>query len=231
MRALNLVAGLALAAALVGCSDDGDGGNASDGEKKPKAAAAAKTPEILRSGFGQRDEYVQAIVVVKNTDKASVGEYVTASVNFKDASGNLVATETQVEHFSWVNQELVLPVWLDLSSQPKTDIATIEPTVTISDHGSAADPAEPLAPVDASTIGENMYGGPSAKFTLSNAGSEPLEELRVGIVCEDASGAIVGGSSDYPDLIPAGGEILLDADVTTTGMPAKCTAYPNYGDV
>lgn len=233
MRALRFVTGLALAATLAGCSSDSDNGKEDvQGRVEPNASGPV-TPEVLRGGFGQIDQYVQAIVVVKNSDEASVGEFVTVSVNFKDASGQLVATETQTESFSWKDQELVLPVWLDLSEQPKVDVASIDPAVTISDHGSAADSADPISPVspvEAASIAKNEYGSPAAKFTLTNPGSEALEDLRVGVVCENATGDIIGGASDYPDLIPAGGEILANVDVTVSEMPARCTAYPNYGD-
>jgi len=229
MRALQLVTGLALTVALVGCSSD-DGKKADEGPEAKTQAAKPATPEIVRSGFGQSGQYVQAIVVLKNSDEASVGEFAEVSVNFKDASGELVATETQTETFSWVGQELVLPVWLDLADQPKVDIASIEPTVTISDYGSSADAAQPLDAVEASDIREK-YGTPTAKFVLKNTTSEPMKDLRVGVVCENAAGEIVGGSSEYPELVPPNGEIVADVSVTVSSMPSRCTAFPNYGDL
>ena len=60
-----------------------------------------------------------AIVIVTTETKESVGEFVTAWVNFLDPAETILKTEEQVESFAWVNQRVVLPVWLDLSLTPQ----------------------------------------------------------------------------------------------------------------
>ena len=50
------------------------------------------------------------------------------------------------------------------------------------------------------------------------------------MVCYDADQTIIGGTSEYPSLVAAGKAVRIDADVVTSGVPASCIAYPNYGD-
>lgn len=218
---------LAVAALLSACgtttaTDDekpttGGGG----GEKKPSL-------KVVASGFGQSDQYVQAMVIVTTHSKASVGEFATASVNFLDAGGEILGTEEQVEDFKWIGQELVLPVWLDLSENSKAKVASIEVSTKISNYGSAEQPASPLAPVEAKSITKNEYGAPTAVFEFTNPKDEELSSPRIGIVCYDAAGKIVGGSSEYPELVAAGKTVRIDSDVTVSGTPASCKAFPSY---
>lgn len=218
--------GVLLATAGCGSSDDtseSDGDGDGGGSAKP-------TVEVVDSGFGQSGEYVQAMVIVTSDSPASVGEFVTVSVNFLDEAGTIVATEEQVESFTWEGQELVLPVFGDVSSVPKATIASIETSASISEHGSSAEPKEPLEPVDSTEIG-STYGTPTASFEITNPSDEDWTDLRVAVVCYDGAGKIIGGTSTYPELIAAGMTSKVDADVTTDGDPATCTAYPNYGAV
>lgn len=184
--------------------------------------------EIVASGFGQSGEYTQGIVVVTTDDEAAIGESVTVAVNFLDADGQIIATEEQVESFSWVGQELVLPVWLD-QSPSKTKVASIEPSVSLSDYGSEEAKA-PLPVLDATEIKKAEYGdGFTASFGFTNETQSDLKDLRVGIACYNAANNIIGGTSDYPELASAGKTIRIDADVMVSGKPATCKAFVNYG--
>lgn len=196
--------------------------------------AGPGTPQLtlVDSGFGQNGIYVQGIAIVTNDSEDAVGEFVTVSMNFLDAKGEIVRTEEQVESFSWAGQKLVLPVWLDLSDTPKLKIAKVDVSMSLSSHGSSATSLAPMAEIKASSIKKEQYGtGYAAVFQLKNAGTEPLEDARVGIVCYSASGKINGGGSDYPSLIAPGKTVRLSVDVTTSGKPADCTALPNYSAV
>lgn len=193
--------------------------------------AGPGTPQLrlADSGFGQDGAYVQGIAIVSTDSEAAVGEFVTVSMNFLDAKGEIVGTEEQVESFSWAGQNLVLPVWLDLSDTPKVKVAKVDVSMALSDHGSSTASRAPMTEIKASTIKKQQYGtGYTAVFQLKNAGTEPLEDARVGIVCYSASGKINGGTSDYPSLIAPSKTVRLSVDVTTSGKPANCTASPNY---
>lgn len=200
----------------------------SAGNDNPSLSSQEEAPavEIVDSGFGQEGDYVQGIVVVTNTGEGSVGEFVTASVNFLDAEGGIISTEEQVESFNWVGQELVLPI-LSSTGQPDVTVASMEPSVSLSDYGSESGRA-PLPVLQATEITPGRFGGYTASFEFTNETGEDLESLRVGVVCSDEAGEIIGGNSTYPNLAPAGGTIRVDTDVTVSEQPASCDAYLNY---
>jgi hypothetical protein len=230
MRLTALLLASILALTACGGSDD-DSSSRSTGSAGAGDEPSAPTVEILESGFGQeRDDkdHAQGIAIVTTDDEAAVGEFVTVSMNFLDESGAILATVEQVESFTWVGQELVLPVWGDLTDNPGT-VASVEASASLSDHGTGAESLAPLPTLDATEVGEGEYGGVTATFELTNETDTDLEDLRVGVVCRDASGTINGGASDYPSLVAAGQTIRLGVDVETSGVPATCKAYPNYG--
>lgn len=185
------------------------------------------TVEIVDSGFGQGERTAQAIVIATNSSEAAVGEFVTVSVNFLDAEGGIIATEEQVEVFEWVGQELVLPVWLGSTATVDATVASVEPSVAISDYGGENSSNAPLPILEATEV---TQGGSSytASFEFTNETAADIENLRVGVVCYDATGQINGGGSDYPNLAPAGGTIAFDASVTVSGQPDSCKAHLNY---
>ncbi len=79
------------------------------------------------------------------------------------------------------------------------------------------------------TVGKDEYGGVQATFQLVNSGSDPIKGARVGVVSPNKVGEIIGGTSSYPDVIPANRRIRVDVTVTTTGTPAACDVYPGPG--
>lgn len=220
--------GAVVSAAALFLSACGGGSDSNAQETTSSASDSAPTVELVASGFGQRGEYVQGIAVVTTDNPQSVGEFVTASANFLDDAGNIIATEEQVESFSWVGQELVLPIWLDLSNRPGVTVDGIDVSVTISDHGPGTEPQAPLDTVDSTEVVATQFSGPAAVFTLTNTTDSDLENLRLGVVCYDAAGTIIGGGSDYPELIAAGKSARVESRITTSGEPASCTAFPNY---
>ena len=202
-------------------SDGGSQNAASEGtDEKPRV-------EIVSSGFGQSEYSVEGIVVVTTDSEAALGEFVTVSVNFLDAAGQILATEEQVESLNWVGQELVLPVTpYDIADNAK--VASIEPSASLSDYG-MTEPAEaPLPVLEATAIKKGEFGGFTASFGFTNETDVDLENLRVGVVCYDAAGKIMGGTSTYPELAPAGKTIRIDADPTVATKPASCKAFMNY---
>lgn len=191
------VAASAAALILSGCGGTTDSGAADPRPMTPRPARPLNWSPLVSVSRGRRS---RGIAVVTADNPESVGEFVTASANFLDHKGDILATEEQVESPSWVGQELVLPIWLDLSQRPEAKVASIDVSVAISDHGPAKESREKLEPVEASELTTNQFGKPAAAFTLTNDTSTELQDFRVGVVCYDPTEQIIGGGSDYPEL-------------------------------
>lgn len=185
--------------------------------------------QIVDHGFGQSDDATQAIVIVRNDSEAAVGEFLTVSVNFLDADGELVGTETQIESFSWVGQELALPVLLFMDG-PNVAVAGLDPSISLSDYGDSTLARTPLPVLETTDITGDRSGGYTASFDFTNETGADLTDLRVGVACYDTRGAIIGGTSIYPELAPAGKTIRVDAEyLVASETPTSCKAFVNYG--
>jgi hypothetical protein len=228
---------LLLALAACGSSSGNDPDVVEQGAKASAAAtsdstesetAAAEEPDgsgqLLESGFGQSDQYAVAMVLAKNTADHG-GQMVTVTVNFLDAAGTIITTANQVESFTHAGQTIALQVFADLGNK-RTKAASIEPTLLVEDEGTFSESDVEFRPVDSTEI-RSQYGAFTPKIPLVNPTSDPQKDLRIGIVCRDASGTINGGGVDYPDLLPPGGTIVLEPSVTVSGKPVTCTAYPS----
>lgn len=220
---------------LISCSADPTSGTpdketvgADDGNKNVESTTDKPEVTLVDSGFGQSGAYVQGIAIVTNSSDASVGEFVTVSANFLDKSGDIIGTEEQVESFSWVGQQLVLPIWLDLSDNESAKVSKMEASVSISDYG-AAQPKPALPILKSTEVKKTKYEGTTTSFAFKNTTDNDLENLRVGVVCYNKGGDINGGQSAYPNLSPAGKTIRIDSSVTTSGTPKACKAFLNYG--
>lgn len=233
----HLIYSAALLLVLTACggsetSTDEEDTTASDTNTSETENENDETPDeiarLVESGFGQNGDYTQGIVIVESLDEAVLGEFVEVSVNFLDASGDIIATESQTESFNWVGQELVLPVWLDTSDRGRVEVDSIDASFTISEHGMHGEELEPLEQVEAETVREGQYGDTTAEFLLTNDTDETWQGLRLGIVCRDADDTIIGGTSEYPSAIPAGGTSKVEANVTVSEEPETCSLYPNY---
>ncbi|GAA2358304.1 hypothetical protein [Dactylosporangium salmoneum] len=44
--------------------------------------------------------------------------------------------------------------------------------------------------------------------------------------CYDAANKIIGGGSEYPDLVPPSGKIAVEGHILTSGKPAACKVFP-----
>ena len=201
-----------------------------EGDKKASSDSEAERPtvKIMDFGLGQAESDAHGIVIVTTDSKSAIGESVTVTANFLDADGEIIATEEQTEGFNWVGQELVLPIWLYLDDKPDLKIASIDPSVTLSDYGTTGVEKEPLPVLEATDVRKAEFGGYMASFNFTNKSDDDLADLRVGIVCFDGASKIVGGTSTYPELAPAGKTIRIDAEPTVSGKPTSCKAYMNY---
>jgi hypothetical protein len=190
--------------------------------KASSSPAAPGLPTIVSSGFGQQDEYAWITAVVKN-DKGAEGRFVTVQFNVFDQAGDLVLSESQTESFSRPGETLAVGTQVTIPGGAK--VGKVEPTVVVGN--TTGDKPFPEVKTGSVKISAQEYAKDrfKASFTVTNPGADPLQDIRVGIVCFNAAGKIIGGTSNYPDVVPGSGQALVTADVITNGKPAKCDAY------
>jgi hypothetical protein len=159
--------------------------------------------------------------VHNNSDK--VGQTVTVQFNAKDAAGKLLKSESQVESFSRVGQDLAVGTQIDVPSGTK--VATVDATLLIEDDGTFS--SEPFPEMKVSTVKlvPNDYGDSDAVFELSNPTDQPVKSPRLGVICYNAAGKIIGGGVDFPDLVPPSGKVVVETNIITSGKPASCRAF------
>lgn len=230
-----LALALALSAftiSLTACGGD-SGGSAPDHDTPDTPGAVANEgttaadPEatVKESGVGQRGQYATGIAVLEGNE-AAAGYFVVVSMNFLDDAGEIIATETQTESFSWPNQRLIVPVFADLGDKTAR-VASVDPTVAISNEGGTT--GDPLPELTTKQT-RAEYGSTTAVFTLTNPTNEQLSSPRIGALCRDKASRIIGGGFDFPDLVPAAGTIKVDVDVQVGDTkPASCEATVNIG--
>ena len=216
---------------FTGCSapqtvteDTGEGQQVGDDTATPSAGESTKASAkatLVKAGFGREGDYGWASAIVTNNSVNNVGMFVTVQFNLLDSKGDLVASEEQVEQFTSASQTLALGTQIDVTDRPK--VAKVEATLGLDNKTSMDD--QPNLPVGTVKLKEKEYEGTQAVFEVKNPGSAAQKSARIGIVCFNKAGKIIGGGSDYPDLIPAKGRVLVEASVMTSGKPAKCEAY------
>ncbi len=221
---------MCLLASCGGSSDKKEQAAGSDGGARNADSGSVggdPTATIVDSGFAQGQYTTQAMVVVTTDSEAAIGEFVTVSVNFLDEAGQILATAEQVESFKWVGQEIAMPVTpTDLGKGAK--VTSIDPSVSLSDYGTTEESKAPLPVLESTEVRRAEFGGFVASFALTNETSEDLKSPRVGVVCYNAGGKIIGGTSTYPDLVPSGKTIRIDAEPTVSGKPENCKAFVSY---
>lgn len=215
-----------LAAALVFLSACGSDSESDSSEESGSSSPPEQVAEIVEYGFGQRDQYVYAPVIIKGTaDKA--GQFVTVSANALDESGEIIATETQVEQITSPGQELVAAVFFDLGPGAAT-VADLEVTLTSDDVGDSTDEPD-LGTAEATSITEE-YGTTTAAAEFENTTDDTID-LNATAVCRDAAGAIIGGAFTSHGDVAAGSTALVEVDVTVSSPPATCTIYFNDSSI
>jgi hypothetical protein len=197
--------------------DDAEATPADGGEDDAIAAS------LEAAGFGQSGDYLWITSVVRN-EAPTGGQFVTVSFNLLDEGGNLLATESQVESFNAPGQRLAVGTQVDAPTNGT--VASVEATLLV-DEG--MEPEFPDVTLEAGevTLRPDEFGGMTASATLTNPSQETLPGARVGVICTDAAGTIIGGGSAYPD--PAGGQIVAEVDVIVSGEPASCEMLANPG--
>jgi hypothetical protein len=191
------------------------------------SASSTSTPtkdagSLVASGFGQKDQYVWVTALVHNNSE-QVGQTVTVQFNAKDAAGKLVKSESQVESFSRVGQDLAVGTQTEVPKGSK--VATVEATLLIEDSGIFSSEPFPEMKTTPVKFVPDQYGGVTANFELSNPTNKPVQSPRLGIICYDAAKKIIGGGSDFPELVPPAGKVAVEGSILTTGKPASCKVF------
>jgi hypothetical protein len=200
---------------------------AADVDDETAAGSASPTAvpwELVDSGFGAAHGYAWAIARIQNRAEHG-GQTVTVNFNLRDESGALVASGSQVSHFSWADQ--VLPVATQVEVPKGKRAHAVEATVVVADDGTFDDQTSDNWGTYVGTIYKPEYSEEyGARFEVQNPTDEPLEGSSFQVVCTNRAGKIIGGASHYPELIPASGSVLVDvASLYTTKKPAECTGY------
>uniref|UniRef100_A0AAU3HS20 Lipoprotein n=1 Tax=Streptomyces sp. NBC_01393 TaxID=2903851 RepID=A0AAU3HS20_9ACTN len=216
--------------ALAGCASSSDPDvveQATDGPAKATSSSSTKpSGQLVASGFGQQDEYVWVTSLVRNTSP-HVGQTVTVQFNILDAHNKIIGSDSQVESFSQPDQLLVVGTQIDVKSNEKA--AKVKATLLIEDEGTFSTKPFPRIPTSPVHISKGEYGNTTGTFEVSNPTTAPLKDARVGVICYDAKHNVVGGSSEYPDLVPPSGKIRVESTLNTLRAPAKCDAYAGPG--
>lgn len=190
------------------------------------AATASSAPKdlgtIKAAGFGQRDTYVWVTAVVHN-NSAFVGQTVTVNFNVLDNQGNLLKSESQVESFYQPGADHAVGTQVDL--EPGQKAAKVEATVDVEASGTFSDKPFPTLPTGKVKVGKGQYGQNMASFELTNPLTVALKSPRIGVVCTNTAGSIIGGASAYPDLVPATGKVKVDANLIVSGQPDRCSVF------
>ena len=197
------------------------GAAATSRNESPEASSRKDTAvTLLKSGFGLAGEYAYVIALVRN-DSSKSGGTVTASFNLLDASGDILATETQVESFPRPGAVMSLGTQVSVPAGKKP--VKVEATVDVEWPGIGSQEPFPVVPATPVQLVKQEFGTSYvAKSTLTNPLDTTLKSPRVSVICYNAAGVPIGGGTDYPDLLPPHGKALTEVDLLTTGKPAKC---------
>ncbi|GAA4582907.1 hypothetical protein GCM10023194_18830 [Planotetraspora phitsanulokensis] len=216
-------------ATLVACSllcltaCKGGAGKAEPASSAPDATrinAAKSAGSILETGFGQQAEGMHAIAIVQNTSD-TVGQKVTVQFNIKDAAGNVLARESEVEHFAHVGEKMPVGVNVYLPEHKKA--ASVDATLSVED---GTVPSEPFPEVTVDSVElVKLYRGWHTSIWVTNPKPEPLKQPRVEVVCYNKAKKIIGGGNSSPMYLPPSGDTIVEADLFTSGKPSSCTAY------
>jgi hypothetical protein len=174
---------------------------------------------IEKSGFGGSGDYLWVTSIVRNVP---VGQFATVSFNLYGADGKLLATQSQTEQS--INPGARIVVGTQVTAPKDQPVTRIEPTLKISDHTPVASVkfSNVVLQVGGVTMGQDTFGGATAEAVLANPSDEQIPGARVGVVCFDQQGAITGGGSEFPNLVPAKGQVKVSARLLVSGTPDHC---------
>jgi hypothetical protein len=212
-----LLAGCGGSAAPAAPSSASPGGSGGSGS----GSAADTRHTVVKSGFGlSGDGYGWVAALVRN-DSDKTGGTVVANFNLLDAGGQIVVSASQTEAFSRPGELLTLGTQVDVPkgrTPVKVDVA-----VSVEYPGIGPATAFPELQFGPVTVTKDPATGYAASAVLTNPTADALKSPRVGVVCLDGAGTIIGGSSIYPDLVPAHGQTRVKTtSLIVSGRPASC---------
>jgi hypothetical protein len=218
------VVGIVVPIAMACQGSPATGGQGPGGSKSSSTPAVAAV--IEESGFGGSGPYMWVTSTVRDVP---VGQFATVSFNLYGADETLLATESQTEQ--GVNPGARIMVGTQVTAPQGQPVTRIEPTLKVSDHRPAMETkfSDVVLQVGPVTIGQDTFGSPTAEALLSNPSAQQLPAARVGVTCFDPQGAIIGGGSNYLDVVPANGKVKVSARLLVSGTPDHCgmTAQPS----
>jgi hypothetical protein len=200
----------------------------SRGKGDVTSAAPTSKAVIEQSGFGGQGDYLWVTSTVRDVP---VGQFATVSFNLYGADGTLLATETQTEEA--VNPGARITVGTQVSAPQGQPVARIEPTLEVSNHSPAETPkfSDVVLQLGPVTLEQDEFGSLTAVAELTNPSGEQVPAARVGAVCFDQHGAIIGGGSDFPDVVPANGKVKTAARLLVSGTPDHCEMTVQPSDI
>jgi hypothetical protein len=222
--AVRILFSVLAAVAVAGCGS-------SESATKQKSAGAAGAPAeadtasntrhtVEKSGFGTDGEYAWVAALVRNDSDRS-GATVVVNFNLVDEAGQIITSGSQTESFSYPGEQLAIGTQVTLPEHAKP--TRVDVTVNVEYPGIGPTTASQPLKFDTAQITKDEYGDYfHVAATVSNPTAETITTARVGILCYNAAGDIIGGNSAYPELIPPNGQTKIDTTVITTGEPASC---------
>ena len=195
-------------------SDGGDQ-NASSGSTDENPSV-----EIVDSGFGQNDFTAVGIVIVTNEGEDTIGEYVTVSVNFLDATQRSSRPKNRSNRSTGSDRNSSSRSRRPHTSTAKTRSPASSLQYRLATTGRRSRPRPPCR-YWTRPRSRRASMAVTASFAFTNETDTDLKSLRVGVACYDAANKIIGGTSTYPNLAPAGKTIRIDVDPTVCKNPHR----------
>jgi hypothetical protein len=237
MRHRSGIACLALVLFLFGCAGKPSGSDQQTSEPhEPTSSGASaggnednsagKSARLLKTGFGQSQEYAWVTSLVENQAEDNVGQFVTVQFNLLDSDGEILASADQVEEVSRADQKLAVGTQVEIPDRKK--VAKVEATMEVSDHDVDAEPFPEITTGGVKVV-KSEYGDTVGRVQVNNPTDKSLKSPRVGVICLDAKDRVIGGGSGYPELVPPSGKVLLEVGLITSGKIERCDAYAGPG--
>lgn len=183
-------------------------------ETSAAPAEATGHVEVTESGMAASDGYAWVTAMVKY--KGLTGEFATVLFNVYDEGDNLIVSTEQVEELS--TEGTTFPMGTQVEVPSGETASRVEVTVSVSDHGSRIEAMPVVDPIEAPAS--------NPEFKIENTTGDDWSDPRIQIVCLNDAGEIVGGGSEFPNTVPAGGELLLsDLGLIISEDATTCKAY------
>ena len=185
------------------------------------AEAEPSNAKVEAVGFGRPagSDYLWSSSIVSGVEP---GQFAVVSFNLLGPDGKIVATEAQTEESINPNAKMIVGTQVKVPNGK--EVTRVEASIGATDYKNTSKPKlqDVILEVSDYAIGEDKYGQPTAEAIITNPSNQQVKQARIGIACFNDKGDIIGGGSNYPDLIPPGGKVKVDASVQVSQKPARC---------